>query len=182
MTLTTLPVCGCAAQVAKVYMHVSAGSPEEQERAWQSLQGKAGYIRKEMGKRIPLRRTPEVRLIYDDSIEEMERIDARLAYMRLEEEASAQGISLAELKAELEAEEGVELELVTEARGGAEGEGGAEDDDGESWDEDEDAGGDGEPWDLDDGDAALEGFWSQGDFDDGGADDHDRFVASRRGR
>ena len=51
-----------------------------------------------------------------------------------------------------------------------------------SWDEDEDAGGDGEPWDLDDGDAALEGFWSQGDFDDGGADDHDRFVASRRGR
>ena len=167
-------------------MHVSAGSPEEQERAWQSLQGKAGYIRKEMGKRIPLRRTPEVRLIYDDSIEEMERIDARLAYMRLEEEASAQGISLAELKAELEAEEGVELELATEARGGAEGEGEDEYDGGESWDgdegEDEDAGGDGEPWDLDEEDAALEGFWSQGDSDDGGADDHDRFVASRRGR
>ena len=160
-------------QVAKVFVHVSAGSPGEQERAWQSLQGKAGLIRREMGKRIPLRRTPEVRLIYDDSVEEMERIDARLAYMRLEEEAAAQGISLDDLKAELEAEEGVELELAT-------GDWDGEDEE----DADEEGGEDGEdgPYRLTgEEEAALEGFWSVGGLDDeGGADDHDRFVSSRR--
>ena len=159
--------------MAKVFVHVSAGSPGEQERAWQSLQGKAGLIRREMGKRIPLRRTPEVRLIYDDSVEEMERIDARLAYMRLEEEAAAQGISLDDLKAELEAEEGVELELATGDWDGQDEE-----------DADEEGGEDGEdgPYRLTgEEEAALEGFWSVGGLDDeGGADDHDRFVSSRR--
>ena len=158
--------------MAKVFVHVSAGSPGEQERAWQALQGKAGLIRREMGKRIPLRRTPEVRLVYDDSVEEMERIDARLAYMRLEEEAAAQGISLDDLKAELEAEEGVELELATGEWAGEEED---EDEEGE--------GGEGGPYRLTrEEEAALEGFWSRGGLGDdgGGADDHDRFVASRK--
>ena len=161
--------------MAKVFVHVSAGSPGEQERAWQALQGKAGLIRREMGKRIPLRRTPEVRLVYDDSVEEMERIDARLAYMRLEEEAAAQGISLDDLKAELEAEEGVELELATGEWAGEEDEDEDEDEEGE--------GGEGGPYRLTrEEEAALEGFWSRGGLGDdgGGADDHDRFVASRK--
>ena len=162
--------------MAKVFVHVSAGAPGEQERAWQALQGKAGLIRREMGKRIPLRRTPEVRLVYDDSVEEMERIDARLAYMRLEEEAAAQGISLDDLKAELEAEEGVELELAT-------GEWAGEEEDEDEDEDEEGEGGEGGPYRLTrEEEAALEGLWSRGGLGDdgGGADDHDRFVASRK--
>ena len=62
-------------QVAKVYVHVTAESEEEKAFAVRALQGKAGYMRKQLAQRISLRRTPELRIMYDESIDEMERVD-----------------------------------------------------------------------------------------------------------
>ncbi|MBQ9945915.1 MAG: 30S ribosome-binding factor RbfA [Clostridia bacterium] len=54
---------------AKVYVS-SLGGIEEAKEACKALNGNAkGYIRKEVGLRLSLRKTPDIRFIPDDSIE-----------------------------------------------------------------------------------------------------------------
>jgi len=55
-------------RLAKIYFSV-AGSPEEKERSSQGLESAKGYIRKELGRRIRLRYTPEIKFQFDPSIE-----------------------------------------------------------------------------------------------------------------
>ena len=55
-------------RLAKVYFSV-AGTPEERERSISGLTSAKGYIRKELGRRISLRYTPEIMFQFDPSIE-----------------------------------------------------------------------------------------------------------------
>ena len=53
---------------AKIYFSV-AGSLEERERSMKGLESATGYVRKELGRRIRLRYTPEILFQFDPSIE-----------------------------------------------------------------------------------------------------------------
>ncbi len=53
---------------AKVYFSV-AGTPAEREKSMEGLDSAKGYIRKELGRRIRLRYTPEIMFQFDPSIE-----------------------------------------------------------------------------------------------------------------
>ncbi len=53
---------------AKVYFSV-AGTLEERERSIEGLDSAKGYVRKELGRRIRLRYTPEIMFQFDPSIE-----------------------------------------------------------------------------------------------------------------
>jgi ribosome-binding factor A len=53
---------------AKVYFSV-AGTVEERERSMKGLNSAKGYVRKELGRRIRLRYTPEIIFKFDPSIE-----------------------------------------------------------------------------------------------------------------
>ena len=55
-------------RLAKVYFSV-AGTPEERERSMKGLKSAQGYVRKELGRRIRLRYTPQVIFKFDPSIE-----------------------------------------------------------------------------------------------------------------
>lgn len=53
---------------AKIYFSV-AGNPPERERSQKGLDSAKGYIRKELGRRIRLRYTPEIVFQFDPSVE-----------------------------------------------------------------------------------------------------------------
>ncbi len=55
-------------RLAKVYFSVT-GSIEERERSKRGLESAKGYIRKELGRRIRLRYTPEIIFLFDPAIE-----------------------------------------------------------------------------------------------------------------
>ena len=53
---------------AKVYVSAIEGK-EKTEESVKALKGAAGYIRRELGARLSLRKVPELRFVVDDSIE-----------------------------------------------------------------------------------------------------------------
>jgi ribosome-binding factor A len=53
---------------AKIYFSVP-GPQEERERTQEGLDSAKGYVRKELGRRIHLRYTPDIRFQFDPSIE-----------------------------------------------------------------------------------------------------------------
>lgn len=53
---------------AKVFVSVM-GDEETQKRALQGLKSAAGYVRREVGRRIDIRHTPEIQFELDHSIE-----------------------------------------------------------------------------------------------------------------
>lgn len=53
---------------AKVYVSAIEGK-EKTEESVKALKGAAGYVRRELGARLSLRKVPELRFIVDDSIE-----------------------------------------------------------------------------------------------------------------
>ena len=56
-------------------IHVSVmGSLEEKRGSLQGLSAAAGFLRRELGRKIKLKKTPALRFILDDSIEEGERV------------------------------------------------------------------------------------------------------------
>jgi ribosome-binding factor A len=55
-------------RLAKVYFSV-AGTPKEREKSINGLDSAKGYIRKQLGRRISLRYTPEIMFQFDPSIE-----------------------------------------------------------------------------------------------------------------
>ncbi len=70
---------------AKVYFSV-AGTREERERSTQGLSSAKGYVRKELGRRIRLRYTPEIIFKFDPSIEYAIHIEEVLRHLRKNEE------------------------------------------------------------------------------------------------
>lgn len=72
-------------RLAKVYFSV-AGSSEERESSMKGLNSAKGYIRKELGRRINLRYTPEIMFKFDASIEYAIHIGEVLQYLQKEKE------------------------------------------------------------------------------------------------
>lgn len=66
----------CFIQIAKVYISVF-GDKRGKEVALAGLKAKAKYIRSQLGKRMSLRLTPQLRFIEDDSIDR----GCRVCYM-----------------------------------------------------------------------------------------------------
>lgn len=62
---------------AKAYISVM-GTEEEQKKAIEGLKSAAGFVRREMGRRVDLRYTPEFIFELDHSIEHGAHIDALL--------------------------------------------------------------------------------------------------------
>ncbi|MCM3713238.1 30S ribosome-binding factor RbfA [Halalkalibacter oceani] len=76
VTVTGVDVTGDLQQ-AKVYITV-LGSEEQKAATLQGLSKAKGFIRSEIGKRIRLRKTPELTFEFDESIEYGNRIETLL--------------------------------------------------------------------------------------------------------
>jgi ribosome-binding factor A len=70
---------------AKVYFSV-AGTVEERQRSMEGLNSAKGYVRKELGRRIRLRYTPEIIFKFDPSIEYAIHIGEVIRHIKGEEE------------------------------------------------------------------------------------------------
>ncbi len=70
---------------AKVYFSV-AGTPEERERSMKGLDSAKGYVRKELGRRVRLRYTPEIIFKFDPSIEYAIHIGEVMRHLKKDEE------------------------------------------------------------------------------------------------
>jgi len=60
---------------AKMFVSL-IGTPEEQREATAALENAMGYIRREIAQRVRLRYVPEIRVIYDNTLERAARITA----------------------------------------------------------------------------------------------------------
>ena len=60
---------------AKMFVSV-IGDKEEQREAMDALQRALGFIRREVARRVPLRYTPELRVVYDDTAEKAAHLTA----------------------------------------------------------------------------------------------------------
>ena len=52
-----------------------SGEPAERDMTLQGLQRAAGFVRHELGDRLGLREVPEIRFVYDDSLDRGARVD-----------------------------------------------------------------------------------------------------------
>jgi len=89
VTVTRVAVSDDCRQ-AKIYFSVM-GTTEEQQRAIQGLASATGFIRKELGRRVRLRYTPEISFQFDPSIEyaiHMEEVFRELEKERRKREGS----------------------------------------------------------------------------------------------
>ncbi|XP_022747876.1 probable ribosome-binding factor A, chloroplastic [Durio zibethinus] len=75
-------------QVVKVYVSVF-GDERGKDVALAGLKSKAKYVRSELGKRIKLRLTPEIRFIEDESLERASRVIAILDKIKAEKKTAA---------------------------------------------------------------------------------------------
>ena len=71
---------------AKVYFSV-AGTPTERDRSTEGLNSAKGYVRKELGRRIRLRYTPEIIFKFDPSIEYAIHIGEVIRHLKKDEGA-----------------------------------------------------------------------------------------------
>jgi len=72
-------------RLAKIYFSV-AGTPAERERSIEGLNSAKGYVRRELGRRMKLKYTPEITFQFDPSIEYAIRIGEVIEHLRQEEE------------------------------------------------------------------------------------------------
>lgn len=84
ITVTGVDVTGDLQQ-AKVFITV-LGDDEKKNDALQVLTKAKGYIRSEIGKRIQLRKTPEIMFEFDESIDYGNRIESLLKEIHHEED------------------------------------------------------------------------------------------------
>ncbi|RKD75334.1 ribosome-binding factor A [Sinobaca qinghaiensis] len=84
ITVTGVDVTGDLQQ-AKVFITV-LGDDEKKNDALQALTKAKGYIRSEIGKRIQLRKTPEIMFEFDESIDYGNRIESLLREIHHEDD------------------------------------------------------------------------------------------------
>lgn len=73
-------------QFAEVYVHALADE-ERQDEVLAALKGANGFLRREVGRVVNLRRTPELRFHWDPSFAHAEQIDRLLDNLAIPEEA-----------------------------------------------------------------------------------------------
>jgi len=64
-------------KLARVYFS-RFGNPEEIKRGLEGLQSATGYIKRELGQRLKLRRIPDLEFVHDTSFEYGDRIESLL--------------------------------------------------------------------------------------------------------
>ena len=64
--------------LARVFVH-PLGSEEERKETMAGLRAAGPFVRAEIGRRLPLRRAPEVRFEVDETLEQAQRIERLLA-------------------------------------------------------------------------------------------------------
>jgi ribosome-binding factor A len=74
-------------QVVKVFVSI-LGDERGKKNALNGLKKLEGYVRRNIGKRVSLRLTPEIRLVYDDSFERGQRVSSLLDVLRVERDGS----------------------------------------------------------------------------------------------
>jgi len=72
-------------RTAKIYFSVT-GSPEDRERSTEGLNSAKGYVRKELGRRIRMKYTPDISFQFDPSIEYAIHIGEVIEQIRKERE------------------------------------------------------------------------------------------------
>lgn len=77
-------------KVAKIYVSV-LGTPEEQKRTMAALEGASGFVRRLLGQRLGLRSSPEVRFLFDPSVEYGIKLERMIQEFHREEEALPDG-------------------------------------------------------------------------------------------
>jgi len=73
--------------VATIY--VTVGETEDLEETLAGLRAASGFIRKRLGENVKLRNTPELRFIYDSSVDRGFRMDALLKQLADERDVSS---------------------------------------------------------------------------------------------
>lgn len=86
LSVTAVNVSGDLS-VATVYVDVFGDAPRD--RVLKGLRASAARVRGELGRRIELRKTPELRFFIDDSIETGNRVEQILHELKEEESAPA---------------------------------------------------------------------------------------------
>ena len=74
-------------QFAEVYVH-ALGEDERQEEVMAALDRASGFLRREVGRVVNLRRTPELRFKWDPIFAQAEKIDRLLDSLDIPDEAS----------------------------------------------------------------------------------------------
>jgi ribosome-binding factor A len=74
-------------QYADVHVYRLGGDPEALQEALEGLGSARGFIRRELGMRLQVRHTPELRFHLDESIDYGDRIEALLAQIDQERQA-----------------------------------------------------------------------------------------------
>jgi ribosome-binding factor A len=87
--MVTITGVDVTADTRKAHVYFSVlGGPEAQAEALAGLQSAAGFLRRELGRRIRLRNTPELVFHWDSSLERGERISSILDELCDETEGS----------------------------------------------------------------------------------------------
>ena len=82
-TLTRVELTGDLRH-ARVLVSV-LGSEEDQVKTLEGLSSAAGYVRRQLGKRLRLRRTPELVFVLDHGVEESLKIESLLQKLKRED-------------------------------------------------------------------------------------------------
>jgi ribosome-binding factor A len=77
-------------QVVKVFVSI-LGDERGKKNAINGLKKMEGYVRRNIGKRVSLRLTPDIRFVYDDSFERGQRVSSLLDELRVEREVREAG-------------------------------------------------------------------------------------------
>jgi len=70
-------------KIAKVFFSILR--PEEQISALAGLQSATGYIKRQVASRLRLRHTPELRFVYDETLEKANRLESLLRQVEQKE-------------------------------------------------------------------------------------------------
>jgi len=70
-------------KIARVYFSVIEGV-QDWHKTLKGLNSAKGYIRRELGKEVILKTTPQIEFIHDDTFEEMDRIQSLLNKVKVE--------------------------------------------------------------------------------------------------
>jgi ribosome-binding factor A len=73
-------------RIARIYVSVMDDEEETRQKVLHSLHGAAGFLRRELARRLDVRHTPELIFRLDESARYGQRIDELLAQIRQEEQ------------------------------------------------------------------------------------------------
>ena len=77
-------------QVVKVFVSI-LGDERGKQNAIKGLKRMEGYVRRNIGKKVSLRLTPDIRFVYDDSFERGQKVSNLLDVLREEREERMAG-------------------------------------------------------------------------------------------